>query len=278
MPARAPFPSSAQVRTVAARSIANQPLPPVPDGLEGALSLVLFYQYVEPQWSKKEHKEALKVRLELNRAPALLLPLSSRALKSCVRLSCSALVLSQHVINLGRKCGVTGRGRCAAEGLNCTLTGPPAAVRAFCNGLREWKPELFNETDFKITDGLEKEHVFKARPPPLARPRSHPCPRLRPRPLASPSASTLAPAHPPLVPPGADDPEEGRPGQLRAAIRDHAGDGHEHGAACRGGRIPQADAQPRCSHHRRAQRIRERDRPLPASSGRCGAHRPQDAQ
>jgi len=93
----------------------------------GKISLVLFYQYVEPPWTEKEHKEALK-----------------------------------SVIGLGTKVGIKGRGRCAAEGLNCTLTGPPDVVRAFCNGLREWRPALFNETDFKITDGLEKAHCFKA--------------------------------------------------------------------------------------------------------------------
>jgi predicted sulfurtransferase len=89
--------------------------------------MVLFYQYVEPQWSKKEHRESLK-----------------------------------YVINLGKSCCITGRGRCAAEGLNCTLTGPPEALRRFCNGLREWQPALFNETDFKFTDGLPLEHAFKA--------------------------------------------------------------------------------------------------------------------
>jgi predicted sulfurtransferase len=117
----------AQVRTEAARSRAHRPLPPVPAEAADAVSLVLFYQYVEPQWSRREHKEALK-----------------------------------YIINLGKSCQVTGRGRCAAEGLNCTLTGPPTAIRAFCNGLRAWRPALFDETDFKITDGLAQEHAFKA--------------------------------------------------------------------------------------------------------------------
>jgi hypothetical protein len=47
-------------------------------------------------------------------------------------------------------------------GLNCTLTGTPDGVRAFCTKLREWNP-LFNETDFKITDGLEP-HQRQAEP------------------------------------------------------------------------------------------------------------------
>ncbi len=88
---------------------------------------MLFYQYVEPPWSAKEHKKALK-----------------------------------KVLALGNEHGVCGRGRCAAEGLNCTLTGSAAGVRAFCNGLRAWKPELFESTDFKLTDGLAPSHAFKA--------------------------------------------------------------------------------------------------------------------
>jgi predicted sulfurtransferase len=116
-----------EVRPEAARSIAHNPLPPAPADAAGQTSLVLFYQYVEPPWTPKEHKHALKT-----------------------------------VIALGEKCAIKGRGRCAAEGLNCTLTGPPEALRRFCNGLREWQPALFNETDFKFTDGLAAEHAFKA--------------------------------------------------------------------------------------------------------------------
>ena len=65
------------------------------------------------------------------------------------------------VIGLGAKLNVTGRGRCAAEGLNCTLTGSPANIRKFCQGLRAWNP-LFEETDFKLTDGLKAKERFKA--------------------------------------------------------------------------------------------------------------------
>jgi len=52
-------------------------------------------------------------------------------------------------------------GRCAAEGLNCTLTGQAKDLRAFCQGLRDWNP-IFEETDFKITDGLDWTKRFKA--------------------------------------------------------------------------------------------------------------------
>jgi predicted sulfurtransferase len=48
------------------------------------------------------------------------------------------------------------------EGLNCTLTGGARAVRAFCQGLRDWKPSIFRETDFKISDCEKPEALFKA--------------------------------------------------------------------------------------------------------------------
>ena len=115
------------VRLEQARSVIHAPLPPVPaDVMADSVTLVLFYQYIEPAWTAKQHSEALK-----------------------------------HVMALGKEHGVGGRGRCAAEGLNCTLTGPPAGVRAFCMGLRAWNP-IFNQTDFKLTDGLAPAHGFKA--------------------------------------------------------------------------------------------------------------------
>ena len=121
-------PDGEVIKPEAARSVINRPLPPIPPAPPGkkTTSLVLFYQYVEPKWTDKQWKESLK-----------------------------------YVIALGNRVGVFGRGRCAAEGLNCTLTGPPENIRAFCNGLREWKPELFNNTDFKITDHIDACHGFK---------------------------------------------------------------------------------------------------------------------
>ena len=115
-----------QVRPDAARSVANKPLPPIPPDAVGKTSLVLFYQYVEPPWTPKEHKAAVKF-----------------------------------VLKLGRETEVCGRGRCAAEGLNCSLTGSAEGIRAFCEGLRRWKP-IFLETDFKLTDGVPHAQRFKA--------------------------------------------------------------------------------------------------------------------
>ena len=68
-------------------------------------SIVLFYQYKEPVWTDAEFQKALKLFLKI-----------------------------------GRKHSMTGRGRIAPEGVNCTLTGPSAEkTRGFCQALRdEW--------------------------------------------------------------------------------------------------------------------------------------------
>ncbi len=112
-----------------ARSVSHRDLPPLPSSSSsgsGGGSILLFYQYIEPQWTPTEHKTALK-----------------------------------KVIDLGRTYNITGRGRVAQEGLNCTLTGQPLDIRNFCYGLRKWK-DVFNETDFKITDGIPVGKMFKS--------------------------------------------------------------------------------------------------------------------
>lgn len=111
-----------------ARSVAGLPLPPIPIEHEndGTGTILLFYQYAEPEWTEKEHKSMIK-----------------------------------RVIGLGEKCRIQGRGRVAPEGLNCTLSGSPQGIRAFCEGLRVMDP-LFLETDFKLTDGVPPKKLFKS--------------------------------------------------------------------------------------------------------------------
>jgi len=123
----APSMSKEKMLPEMARSVANRELPPIPDGtLETDVSLLLFYQYSEPMWSKKQHTAAMF-----------------------------------NVTSIANEHGIKGRGRCAPEGLNCTLSGSAAGVRAFCMGLRAWN-KIFEETDFKITDRLPKAHGFKS--------------------------------------------------------------------------------------------------------------------
>ena len=119
--------SSTTFITKHARSVANKPLPEIPSNTaKDAISLLLFYAYCEPPWTKKEHK--------LARAK---------------------------VIEIGNTHSIHGRGRCAREGLNCTMTGTPINIRKFCTALRSWKPNLFNSCDFKIDDTLKPEEHFK---------------------------------------------------------------------------------------------------------------------
>jgi predicted sulfurtransferase len=107
--------------------VIGKELPPVPAGLKpDDVTIVLFYQYVEPMWSKNAHKTALKM-----------------------------------VNQLCRENNIFGRGRCAREGLNCTLSSSAENIRKFCLGLRAWS-KVFNETDFKFTDGLPSVSGFKS--------------------------------------------------------------------------------------------------------------------
>mmetsp|Transcript_15630 Transcript_15630/g.23994 ORF Transcript_15630/g.23994 Transcript_15630/m.23994 type:complete len:495 (+) Transcript_15630:113-1597(+) len=108
------------------RSVAGQELPPIPDCEKNTGTILLFYQYKEPEWTEKEHKSMLK-----------------------------------KVIELGEKQNIKGRGRVAPEGLNCTLSGTAQSIRDFCKGLRKMNP-IFSETDFKITDNVSPGQLFKS--------------------------------------------------------------------------------------------------------------------
>jgi predicted sulfurtransferase len=114
-------------------SVAGRPLPPLPlvydsSNEEKMGSILLFYQYKEPMWSETEFQKVLK-----------------------------------KVLAFGQHYSITGRGRIATEGVNCTLTGSSPNIRAFCHALREQlDPVLFAETDFKITDGIPKSQMFKS--------------------------------------------------------------------------------------------------------------------
>jgi predicted sulfurtransferase len=119
-------PAPLAVNLEAAVSVAHRPLPPVPNNLApNATTICLCYQYKEPVWTKKQHKYALNT-----------------------------------IIQLAREHQVTGRGRCAPEGLNATLTANAQNMRNFCYALRAWDP-LFEETDFKLSDGEIPSALFR---------------------------------------------------------------------------------------------------------------------
>lgn len=94
-------------------------------GDDANVSLILFYQYVEPPWSVANHRKALTWAEQT-----------------------------------GKRLGLGGRMRIAREGFNCTLTGTYDAARSWCDELRAFCPEFFSETEFKITDFLPKKHMF----------------------------------------------------------------------------------------------------------------------
>ena len=97
------------VNVEASKPVINKKLPPIPDGLNpGAVTICLCYQYKEPAWSKKQHKKAIT-----------------------------------QITKFANQFEVTGRGRCAREGLNCTLTATAANLIKFCYDLLDWDP-FFN--------------------------------------------------------------------------------------------------------------------------------------
>eukprot|EP00937_MAST-01D_sp_MAST-1D-sp2_P000553 g553.t1 len=114
------------VQRANAVSVAHRALPAVAAGLrDDAVTICLCYQYKEPAWTRKQHK-----------------------------------AVRNRIIELAAKHRVTGRGRCAPEGLNCTLTAGAQDMRDFCYALRAYDA-LFAETDFKLEDGLAASSRFK---------------------------------------------------------------------------------------------------------------------
>lgn len=101
------------------------------DAEKNGVTLLLFYQYVDPVWTLPQFRDALRR----------------------VRAS-------------GTDLGLTGRMRVAREGLNCTLTGAHDDVREWCERLRgstfgdDRDRHPFRNTDFKLTDGLPRGQAF----------------------------------------------------------------------------------------------------------------------
>ncbi|CAJ1932808.1 unnamed protein product [Cylindrotheca closterium] len=90
-----------------------------------ALTLLLFYQYIEPIWDEKTYNFML-TRLQ----------------------------------KVGRDLQLTGRMRVAREGLNCTLTGSHESIVEYCRTLKRLRPTEFSETEFKLTSDLPQAQKF----------------------------------------------------------------------------------------------------------------------
>jgi predicted sulfurtransferase len=88
------------------------------------ITLLLFYQYVEPIWSMEKYQQVLK-----------------------------------DMEQLGNSLNLTGRMRVAREGLNCTLTATRRQdMITFCTTLREQVE--FQTTEFKLTNDLPEAQRF----------------------------------------------------------------------------------------------------------------------
>ena len=132
-------------------SVAHKALPPCPPQFanDSYISILLFYQYIEPVWTEEQHRHALRQVIQFATEVSYVI----------YHITC--ILLDHSVRHIVAQHNIKGRGRCAPEGLNCTLTGHAADVRNFCNALREWKT-VFEETDFKITDGVDLSKGFRA--------------------------------------------------------------------------------------------------------------------
>merc|ERR1740124_1563728 len=93
------------------------------------VTLLLFYQYIEPILSEVIYQ-----------------------------------TLIAYVTAAGTEHSITGRMRIAREGLNCTLTGTYTSIRSFCRSLRNFhhhpNEHPFSSTEFKLTDSLPPTTAF----------------------------------------------------------------------------------------------------------------------
>jgi predicted sulfurtransferase len=90
-----------------------------------SLTLLLFYQYVEPVWDESTYEYMLTT-----------------------------------LQKVGRDLELTGRMRVAREGLNCTLTASHSSILEYCNTLRRLRPKEFQNTEFKLTRDLPLAQKF----------------------------------------------------------------------------------------------------------------------
>mmetsp|Transcript_14756 Transcript_14756/g.37120 ORF Transcript_14756/g.37120 Transcript_14756/m.37120 type:complete len:721 (+) Transcript_14756:153-2315(+) len=90
-----------------------------------SLTLLLFYQYIEPEWDDETYEKII------------------RDLKK-----------------IGTSLELTGRMRCAKEGLNCTLTGTHQSILEYTKSLQQLRPNDFKNTEFKLTTDLPLAQKF----------------------------------------------------------------------------------------------------------------------
>ena len=94
-----------------------------------SLTLLLFYQYVEPNWDERTYQMMLN-----------------------------------NLKGVGKRLKLTGRMRVAKEGLNCTLTGTHDSIIDYCKTLLQLRPRDFQSTEFKLVSisGMYDMHRMHA--------------------------------------------------------------------------------------------------------------------
>jgi predicted sulfurtransferase len=100
---------------------------PTHDCQPTGITLLLFYQYMEPLWSEETYQEMLAT-----------------------------------LHKMGIKLQLKGRMRVAYEGLNCTLTGRHQDILDYCYCLVKLRPLEFQHTEFKLTTDLPPLQQFKS--------------------------------------------------------------------------------------------------------------------
>ena len=92
----------------------------------GNVTILLFYAYVKPVWTKFEQDAVIN-----------------------------------HTYEVLQRNNCTGRLRVAREGLNSVLTGTAEEIRAFTDDLKKYQPHNFENTDFKYVDRQPDNHKLR---------------------------------------------------------------------------------------------------------------------
>ena len=91
-------------------------------------SIALFYAYASPQWTKAKRDDLL-----------------------------------ERIVGWGHRNNMGGRVRVACEGVNVTVSGTAACLRAFATFLIDFDETVFGKAEFKYIDNMPADRHFKVR-------------------------------------------------------------------------------------------------------------------
>ena len=110
-----------------AAKVAKTDAGPVATASEGC-SIALFYAYASPQWTKAKRDDLL-----------------------------------ERIVAWGNRSNMGGRVRVACEGVNVTVSGTAACLRAFATFLIDFDEAVFVKAEFKYIDNMPADRHFKVR-------------------------------------------------------------------------------------------------------------------